>query len=223
MSGAPIDPMTRGTHAVGMATLRVWDRGIARRLAAVEAFGFPSGARQRFGFAHPGVRTDGIRTVEAATRQWFRLAARNPGAKLAMPSLAVDAMWHEVTLHTREYDAFCAAAFGRPLHHIPASAVRPESIAAGLSATYRLAGEDEPSAGPRLPLLFRVDRELAITGGHRYIADCGGRAECYPVPGARCLRHIAGPQKSRNRWRVKDGPQSTDPLPITTPGCGCGG
>ena len=137
--------------------------------------------------------------MEDATRQWFRLAARHPRAKLAMPSVAADAMWHEVTLHTREYDAFCAGAFGRPLHHIPASAVKPESIGPGLSAAYRLACEDEPSEAPRLPLLFRVDRELAITGGHRYIADCGGRSECHEVPGARCLRHIAGPEKSRRR------------------------
>jgi hypothetical protein len=207
-----------------MATLRLWDRGSPRRVAAVDAFPFPSGARQRFGFAYRSLSTDDIQMVEAATRQWFRLAARHPRAKLSMPSVVVDAMWREVALHTREYDAFCAGAFGRPLHHIPASAVRPESIAPGLQTAYRLAREDEPAEGPRLPLLFRVDRELDIAGGYRYIADCGGREQCHEVPGARCLRHIAGRERSRrNRWRITDGPHSADPYVGGTGGCGCGG
>jgi hypothetical protein len=209
-----------------MATLRVWDRGTARRLAAVEAFPFPSGARQRFGFAHQSLSADDVRLVEAATRQWFRLAARHPRAKIAMPSAAADALWHEVALHTREYDTFCAGAFGRPLHHIPASAVRPESLGPGLAAAYRLAREDEPSDGLRLPLLFRVDRELAITGGRHYIADCGGRAECYDIPGARCLRHLGGLERPRgNRWRMGGGPGAADGSGAGTPGCGtgCGG
>lgn len=209
-----------------MATLRLWDRGTERRLAAVEAFPFPSGARQRFGFVHQSLSSDGIRLVEDATRQWFRLAARHPRAKIAMPSVAADAMWHEVTLHTREYDAFCADAFGRPFHHIPASAVQPESVGAGLHAAYRLACADERSDERQLPLLFRVDRELAITDGHHYLADCGGRAECYEVPGARCLRHIGGPARSGgNRWWTRREPGSTGGCGGGTPGCGtsCGG
>ena len=136
-----------GSHAVTMMFSRLREHGSARRLAAVDAFQFPSGARQRFGFEHETMNAAGIHLVEDATRQWFRLAARHPKARLAMPSVAVDAMWHEVTLHTREYDAFCAGAFGHPLHHIPASSVKPESIGPGLSAAYRLACEDEPSDG----------------------------------------------------------------------------
>ena len=139
-----------------------------------------------------------------------------------MPSVAADAMWHEVTLHTREYDAFCVGAFGRPLHHIPASSVKPESIGPGLHAAYRLACEDEPSDGNRLPLLFRVDRELAIAGGHRYLADCGGRSQCHELPGARCLRHIAGPERSmRKGWRAFDRPGQDGPY-VGPPGCGGG-
>jgi len=208
-----------------MATLRVWDRGTARRLAAVQDFPFPSGARQRFGFQHETMNADGIRMVEDATRQWFRLVARQPKAKLAMPSVAADAMWHEVTLHSREYDAFCASAFGRPLHHIPASAVEPGTNGPGLSAAYRLARADELSTAPALPLLFRVDRELAITGGNHYLADCGGRSTCHEVPGARCLRHVSGLEKARrNGWRIER-PGSDNTFTGDAPGCGggCGG
>lgn len=206
-----------------MATLRVWDRGIARRLAAVGAFPFPSGARERFRFEHETMNADGLRMVEDATRQWFRLAARHPRAALAMPSVVVDAMWREVARHTREYDAFCADAFGRPLHHVPASSVRAESVGPGLSAAYRLAREDESTEAPRLPLLFRVDRELAVAGGHRYIADCGGRASCHEVPGARCLRHITGPEKTkRNGWQIKEGRGLGGTYHDSGPGCGVG-
>jgi hypothetical protein len=207
-----------------MATLRVWDRGTARRLAAVDALQFPSGARQRFGFEHETMTSADLQLVEAATRQWFRLIARQPKAKLSMPSVAADAMWHEVSLHTREYDDFCAGAFGRALHHVPASSVNPESAGPGLHAAYRLACVDEPAAGNRLPLLFRLDRELGLTDGHHYLADCGGRGQCFGVPGARCLQHIAGLEKSKRKgWRIKDGAGGAYGGTSSCGGGGCGG
>jgi hypothetical protein len=46
-----------------------------------------------------------------------------------------------------------------------------------------------------LPLLFRVDKSLGIQGGNRYLADCGGRGECFEVSGHTCLQHLAGPGK----------------------------
>ena len=119
--------------------------------------------RQRFAFEHEGMSPEDTRKVEDATRQWFRLAARHPKAKLSMPSVAVDAMWHEMVLHTREYQEFCDQAFGHLLHHQPESAMNAEAAAANraknLQATFRLAREDERCDGQRLPLLFRVDRE----------------------------------------------------------------
>ena len=180
--------------------LRVWDRGGTRRVATVNEFSFPSGVRQRFGFAFPSMTSDGVATVEAATRQWFRLTARQPRARLTMPSVAVDAMWHELTLHTGEYEQLCRQAFGRPLHHIPASSVDPAAAGPGLRTAYQLACTDESTVKPALPLLFRVDAELAVAGGHRYLADCGGRAQCYDVQPIRCLQHIAGVGKRRSQW-----------------------
>jgi hypothetical protein len=44
-----------------------------------------------------------------------------PSARLSMPSVLVDDMWHKFLLHTRDYAAFCDAAFGRFLHHEPES------------------------------------------------------------------------------------------------------
>lgn len=97
-----------------------------------------------------------------------------------MPSRLVDDMWHELLLHTRDYAAFCDAAFGRFLHHEPESAMTPAQAALNrsghLSRTLRLARGDEGCGPGTLPLLFRVDQEIGLEGARRYVADCGGRA-----------------------------------------------
>jgi hypothetical protein len=156
--------------------------------------------RQRFAIQHGDLTADGIRTVEAATRQWFRLVGRRPKAKLSMPSVVVDDMWHELVLHTRDYAAFCEDAFGRFLHHVPESAMSSPAAAANRSTdllnTLRLARHDEGGGLQRLPLLFRVDEELAVAGGRRYLADCGGRASASRY-GARCACSISAASASR--------------------------
>jgi hypothetical protein len=113
-----------------------------------------------------------------------------------MPSVVVDDLWHELVLHTRDYADFCDAAFGRFLHHVPDPAMSTPAAArnrdTALLATLRLARQDERCDPGRLPLLFRVDRELAVPDGRRYLADCGGRGECYELAGVLCLQHLQG-------------------------------
>jgi len=179
------------SHPVSMTFLRLWDRGSGR--AAVPQF--PSTARQRLGFAHPALTADHLRAVEEAARQWFRLAERQRPARLAMPSVAVDELWRVLT----EQQA------GVPPY-------LPELPAAGdhgkrLRYTFRLAQRDEGCAVDALPLLFRVDREIGITGGRRYLVDCGGRGQCFPVAAATCLVHLTGPGKPvRGDWKGPNGP-----------------
>lgn len=36
-----------------------------------------------------------------------------------VPSPAIDAIWHDFILHTRDYEAFCLQNFGRFVHHVP--------------------------------------------------------------------------------------------------------
>jgi uncharacterized membrane protein YgcG len=172
----------------------------------VDGYQFPSSVRQRFTFEHPDLTPDHVRRVEDATRQWFRLAAGHPKAKLSMPSVAVDAFWHEMVLHTRDYQEFCDQALGRFLHHVPESSMSVEAAAANrarhLQETFRLAQQDEGCAAHVLPLLFRVDREAGIPGGRRYLADCGGRGQCFDVADALCLTHLTGLGKStRGTWK----------------------
>jgi hypothetical protein len=186
--------------------VRLRSRGVTRRLAAIDAYQFPSSVRSRFSLQHQSLSAEDVRIVEAGTRQWFRLVARHPKAKLAMPSVIVDDLWHEHVLHTRDYADFCDIAFVRFLHHTPESAMSAEGASAnrtaGLATTYRLARQDEHGEPGRLPLLFRVDAELGISGGHRYLADCGGRGQCHDMPGTVCLQHVDGLERAfRGRWK----------------------
>lgn len=185
-------------------------RRAARRVAAVDAYEFPSSVRQRLRLKHADLRAGHLMLIEVATRQWFRLHARRPTARLSMPSTLVDDMWHEMVLHTRDYAAFCDTAFGRFLHHEPESNMSPKQALANRSerllATLLLARADEDCAPDALPLLFRIDQVAGLEGARRYLVDCGGeQGECDDNSNPRlvCLAHIAGPGRLR-----PDRPQS---------------
>jgi hypothetical protein len=182
-----------------MIWTRLRDHRTAQRIAAVDDSPFPASGRQRLGNQHPHLSDDDIRQVEAATRQWFRLVARHPRATLTMPSVVVHDFWYELTLHTRDYAAFCDAAFGRSLPHQREPAVAADTAntnrARVLLATLGYARRDEGSSPTALPLLFRVDESLRIPNGNRYLADCGGRGQCFQAPSLICLQHLAGPGK----------------------------
>jgi hypothetical protein len=173
-------------------------RRVARRLAAVDAYEFPSSVCQRVRLKHPDLRVEDTALVETALRQWFRILARRPSARLSMPSMLVDDMWHEFLLHTRDYAAFCDAAVGKFLHHEPESAMTADQAAANRSdrllITLRLARQDEACGPDVLPLLFCIDQKVGLRAGRRYLTDCGGHGQCYDAsrPGLVCLKHLVG-------------------------------
>ena len=90
---------------------------------------------------------------------------------LAMPSKAVDFLWHDFILHTEDYQDFCRHAYGRTLHHSPESSMSADDLEAlngeGISRTFAMACAD---GGIRLPktlellILFQGDTALAIPG-----------------------------------------------------------
>jgi len=175
---------------------RAPDRRTGRRLAVVAGYQFPAGVRHRFAMAHDHLDIAATARVQEAARQWFRLAVRHPRAELAVPSVVVDDLWREMLRDTRDYDEFCARAFRRPL---PRPAEPGADRPARLATTFRMAQEDESCPPGGLPLLFRIDREVGLPGADHYLADCGGRAVCHELPGAICVRHIAG-VKTESRW-----------------------
>jgi hypothetical protein len=58
-----------------------------------------------------------------------------------------------------------------------------------LLITLRLARQDEACGPDVLPLLFCIDQKVGLRAGRRYLADCGGRGQCYDSsrPGLGCL------------------------------------
>ncbi|WP_328416461.1 hypothetical protein OG470_26465 [Micromonospora sp. NBC_00389] len=171
----------------------------AHRLRAVADLQFPASGRQRLQNQYPHLSDDDIRLVETATRQWFRLIVRHSSTKLSMPSVVVNDLWQELTLHARDYAAFCDAAFGGFLHHQPRSEISADPVNTNrtplLLATLSHGRRDEGCGPTDLPLLFRVDQELCLRDGNRYLADCGGRGECFPGSNLVCLQHLAGQGK----------------------------
>ena len=202
------------TLAEGRAHRRAmsWNPRTAHRVAAIDAYRFPAAVRQRLASEHDSLSQSGLDQVESAARQWFRLAARHPRAKLTMPSLIAAALWTELSRQTTEYAAFCTEAFGRAFPALGATgrtsidrptSTGPAGLPGALAGTLRLARQDENSGPTALPLLFRIDQQLTVHGGYRYLADCGGRGTCYDVPGAVCLQHLEGPGRllrGRNRF-----------------------
>ncbi|MEU7633837.1 hypothetical protein AB0C34_28310 [Nocardia sp. NPDC049220] len=65
--------------------------------------------------------------VAKGLRQWLACcaAAMRDDQVIGMPSHAVDEAWHGFILCTRLYAEFCAAAYGRFLHHFPEGAGPP--------------------------------------------------------------------------------------------------
>ena len=208
-----------------MTDLRRWARPGARRVAAVNTFPFPYAVRRDFPIAHPGLTMAGPGTVEAGARQWFRLAARRPRATLIQPSVLVEEFCRAFSKHD-EYARFCDEVFGRPRPHEPESypALLPATPgpAVALRRTFRLARRDEPDAPGGLPLLFRVDREAGVPGGHAYLAGCGGRMHCRNSTGATCLRHLPTSDGGGSGWSDPGSPNSGSSHDASCGG-GCGG
>ena len=125
---------------------------------------------------YPQLSDKDIYLVERGLRQFFLACLRSKKAFVAMPSKAVDAMWHEFILHTQAYKDWCELALGWFLHHTPAEALGKQAKGNdGLRRAWYWACRDEainPKAPSRLPLLFALDTKLHIEGGFAYQPDC---------------------------------------------------
>lgn len=162
----------------GFVLYRLWRTWTARR--QVRSHPFPPYLRDKLRAHYPQITAAQAFEVERGLRQFFLASAMAQGRFVAMPSKAVDAMWHEFILHTRAYEAFCRKSFGRMLHHTPAEALaaapdRADKNFQGLRRAWLWSCRDEgidPKQPQRLPVLFALDAALAIPGGYRYVADC---------------------------------------------------
>lgn len=165
------------TVVLGLRASRAGRNLQVRQRQWLEASRCPSSVRSRVSTHYPSWTLRDLNDVEHGLRQFFIACLEARGQYVAMPSKAVDAMWHEFLLHTAAYAQFCDHAFGKMLHHHPAEAM-PEGSAGraaeGLRRAWRSACAQEginPLTPSRLPLLFALDARLEVPGGHRYVAE----------------------------------------------------
>jgi hypothetical protein len=172
---------------------RSWARRqFSARDAFIRQYRFPRGVLFKLRQLYPALTPVQETLVADALRDYFRLCLRARRQLVSMPSRAVDALWHELILSTREYHQFCTRAFGYYLHHVPAEAMStPTQGTVGLRRCWRLAcrleGLDPKDAG-RLPRLFSVDAVLDLKDGYRYVLDC--RRGVASDSGSYCASHI---------------------------------
>lgn len=141
-------------------------------------------------------------------RQWLRLHVAGTEL-LAMPSRAVDLLWHEFILHTVDYKEFCRQAYGHDLHHAPERSMDDQQAQAlngeGMARTFAMACADDRIQDPRavLPTLFTVDAILGLGDGQLWTFDCG-TTDCSAAAPWRCVRHRVLPFAPRGRSRQRD-------------------
>lgn len=158
----------------GVAYLRHGSR--LRRERYILAYRLPPSLLHQLGQRHPALGEQDIELVVRALKQFF-LAYLHGGFRfVAMPSQLTDDLWHEFILCTRLYELFCHKAFGRFLHHTPASVLsRNQMNNKGLRRVWRECcrqeGIDAKKPG-RLPLLFALDSRFNVEGGFLYAPDC---------------------------------------------------
>jgi len=160
---------------LAVAAVGTWARWQRERM--IREAPLPQWLKRKLREAHPNLSVKDAALVERGLRQFFLACHRSKGRFVAMPSRAVDTMWHDFILHTQGYREWCTLALGRFLHHTPAEALGGEARHNdGLRRAWFWACKDEainPRKPSRLPLLFALDAKLQIPDGFRYTADCG--------------------------------------------------
>jgi hypothetical protein len=160
---------------IALVILDAWARWQRERL--IRESPLPGWLKRKVREAHPGLSQKDAELVERGLRQFFLACHRSGGKFVAMPSRAVDTMWHDFILHTQAYRDWCSLALGRFIHHTPAEALGGKAKHNdGLRRAWFWTCKDEainPRKPTRLPLLFALDAKLAIPNGFRYAADCG--------------------------------------------------
>src|SRR3954453_23112595 len=186
-------------------------RETAARVSAVDRYQFPEAVAERFRHEHPEVHPEDAALVEAAARQWFRLLAREPKRRFALPSRAVSDWWLAFLHAEAAYGQFCQDALGEFVAHRPPPSGPGEDVAdgAGLVGPLESPRRHDPDPSQALPWLFRVDARVQILNARRYIAACGGGPESYSVAGSVCLHHASGFERPLQRTydRRRDKPE----------------
>ena len=161
------------TLILSIALLVVWLRWrLAVRADYIRTYPFQSGIFTKLQDRRPELSLKDCQLAARALRQFFLAHLMSGRQFVAMQSQVAGDLWHELTLYTQHYEAFCNQAFGRFMHSTPAVALGADRYDnAGLARAWRYTCVEEnidPRNPVRLPLLFALDAKLNIPNGFRY-------------------------------------------------------
>lgn len=149
---------------------------LAVRSEFIRSYRFPKGVFDGLNRKYPNLEPKDRQLVSRALRQYFLAHLKSGRKYVSMPSQAVDEVWHDFILNTKEYARFCKGAFGQFMHHTPAVVMSSNKKSnEGLRRCWWYACMEEnidPRNALRLPLLFAIDSKLNISDGFRYVPDC---------------------------------------------------
>jgi len=157
----------------------------------IASYQFPPSLKIKLQQVYPHLAEEQVELAIEGLRTYFQVCnmARNDTEQIAMPSVVVDAAWHQFILHTKDYAQFCDQAFSRFLHHSPAEGLISQTEAQdAMRHTFKQACRMYGISRKRpekLPPLFTLDARLNIPQGFIYTLDCLTQND-----GSYCLSHI---------------------------------
>lgn len=101
-----------------------------RRAVFVRDDVFPQNAQTLLQQRHPDWPVEVTKAAWAGLREFLVMQALWPDKRFGMPSFLTDEAWHTFIDSTSEYQAFCEAAFGGVLVHVPDDAAQPHAMSA---------------------------------------------------------------------------------------------
>ena len=138
----------------------------------ISLYEFPGYLPDKIVRTYPHLSQKDVQLVLKALKEYFKICSTAKMKMVSMPSKVVDLAWHEFILFTREYEKFCRQGFGKFLHHTPAKAMPPNSLAKkSLKRAWYIACQQEnisPESPVKIPLLFTIDSDLNISDGIRF-------------------------------------------------------
>jgi hypothetical protein len=206
----------------------LWKKWIqAVRAEFIRNYRLPKGIFDSLQRKYPHLEPKDCHLVSRALRLFFLAHLKSGRKYVSMPSQAVDEVWHDFILNTRDYAKFCRGAFGRFMHHTPAVVLGSHTKSnEGLRRCWWFACVEEnidPKKPLRLPLLFAIDGKLNIPDGFTYVPDCKGVADGASGGPVHCGGSFSDPSVDGTCDGLGDTPTDSGSDGGSDGGSGCGG
>lgn len=144
---------------------------------------WPSGIMGRVALAIPLASADDMNMLKSGFESYLHaIGMFGADVSVAMPSRAIDEVWHNCILHSRFYENLCSQRVGWFVHHDPGPLPGERLALSGEQAHRELDGlarawlgscewEGLDPFAEAMPALFAADRLLGLEDGFWYSSD----------------------------------------------------